>query len=1181
MTKHFLAIFDFLSTRRKIALTAVFILILVLAAFSSRIRLHEDIAGFLPQSRENEKINFVYRNIPGASQIIVQVSLKDTMNRDTEECSQIITGYAERFLSVVDSLGGAKYIKKINYKADIRAMNDIVAFLGSNLPYFLTEKDFARIDSIVAVCNIQSVIEEDKRLLTSPMGMAVKQNVLIDPLHFSAPVLERLKKFNTGDQYILIDDYIFTPDGQKLLIFIEPANPVSETRENAVLSDIIETAAGSVAAGADISYFGASLVAVSNARQVKTDSQISIIISMLLISAILFAYFRNLKAILLILLPVLFGVLFAFTIISVAKGSISAIALGAGSVVLGIAVNYSMHFLIHFKEHPDPRRVIKDISNPLLIGNITTVGAFLSLLFISAESMRDFGLFAALSLIGTIFFVLIFLPLLSKGLTGREVNTATSLFSGFTLNNPRIIRLSGGILILGTIVIAFFSNKVSFETNMQKINFMTGDQKKSFSEFSRFTTIGQKSSFVVAEGKNLNDALKIFEQQYHNILHSPGKISVSSIGTFLPSDSTRKIRLARWKTFTEKHGAMLAEEVAEAAEKTGFRPDAFSGFSNLLTKDFQLASDTAFSIIKETLLAGFLIEKNERTMVVSHISSNDDPSDMNARLNKIPGSFTFNSSSLTDSLVRSLSSDFNFVLYVCAILVFGFLWLAFGRIELGLLAFCPMVVSWIWILGIMGITGIHFNIVNIILATFIFGLGDDYVIFITDGLMHEYKFGRKLLQSYTTSIILSALTMFIGIGVLAFARHPAMQSLGYVAIIGMTTVSLVAFIIPSFLFRFLTLKKNRKRLMPITIRNFCVTVYAFVFFLLGSLILTVSGFILITILGPSQKHKLMYHKLLCLVSRLVVRLLPGVGHNIRGVKENFEKPAVIICNHQAHIDLMYVLSLSPKIIVLTNKWVWRFPVYSMIIRYADFYPVHDEGIESSIGYLKPLVNQGYSIVIFPEGTRSEDCSIKRFHRGAFYLAEQLNLDILPVLFHGIGHVLPKTEMILRKGSVTTNILPRITPDNISFGDTYMKRAKMIRQLFVKEYSNLSNEVETMAYFRSLVLHNYIYKGRDIEKKAKRILSFSDNYKEIIDSIPGGSNILLSGCETGVFPLLLSLVRKDLTIVAVDTDEENILIAENCASKPENLKYRKGAICDENISNYDYVIDLVSVTMTAV
>ena len=111
----------------------------------------------------------------------------------------------------------------------------------------------------------------------------------------------------------------------------------------------------------------------------------------------------------------------------------------------------------------------------------------------------------------------------------------------------------------------------------------------------------------------------------------------------------------------------------------------------------------------------------------------------------------------------------------------------------------------------MGLFDIKFNIVNIILATFIFGQGDDYTIFMTEGLMYEYTYRRKTLSSYKNSIALSAAIMFVGMGMLIFAKHPVLRSLGEVTVVGMLSVVVMAYVFPLFLFGLLTMRKGRKR----------------------------------------------------------------------------------------------------------------------------------------------------------------------------------------------------------------------------------------------------------------------------------------------------------------------------------------------------------------------------------
>lgn len=95
-----------------------------------------------------------------------------------------------------------------------------------------------------------------------------------------------------------------------------------------------------------------------------------------------------------------------------------------------------------------------------------------------------------------------------------------------------------------------------------------------------------------------------------------------------------------------------------------------------------------------------------------------------------------------------------------------------------------MVITWVWILGIMGLFGLQFNLINIIISTFIFGLGDDFSIFITDGLTVKFKKGKATLASHKVSIFLSAVTVLIGLGALIFAKHPALKSIALISIIG-------------------------------------------------------------------------------------------------------------------------------------------------------------------------------------------------------------------------------------------------------------------------------------------------------------------------------------------------------------------------------------------------------------
>ena len=233
------------------------------------------------------------------------------------------------------------------------------------------------------------------------------------------------------------------------------------------------------------------------------------------------------------------------------------------------------------------------------------------------------------------------------------------------------------------------------------------------------------------------------------------------------------------------------------------------------------------------------------------------------------------------------------------------------------------------------------------------------------------------------------------------------------------------------------------------IKQWAYTIFSFCYFLGLAIDMTVRGFFLITLGGATKEHKLKYHTILQRKSRFVINHVPGTTFRYSNpYGETFERPAMIISNHQSHLDLMGIIMLTPKLIILTKNWVWHNPFYGIVIRYADFFPISDT--EEMRNNLMEKVKEGYSVMIFPEGTRSADCRIQRFHRGAFYLAEEMGLDILPVYLDGFGKVLPKTSWHLHPGKMSAEVMPRIRRDDPAEACGYREMTKKVHRMYVEK-----------------------------------------------------------------------------------------------------------------------------------
>lgn len=240
------------------------------------------------------------------------------------------------------------------------------------------------------------------------------------------------------------------------------------------------------------------------------------------------------------------------------------------------------------------------------------------------------------------------------------------------------------------------------------------------------------------------------------------------------------------------------------------------------------------------------------------------------------------------------------------------------------------------------------------------------------------------------------------------------------------------------------------------------TVYSLLFFLFFSMVvITPAVWIYIKVGKMTERKRRRIHKLIYHASRIVTLYhgIPGTRYGSKiaeGV--DFNKPHVIICNHQSHLDLMAQLVFTPNIVFLTKEWVWNNPFYGLLIRSAEYLPVV-EGIETLLPHLRSLVERGYSIAVYPEGTRSKDCTIGRFHQGAFYIAEQLGLDVLPMFLYGAGKVLPKKSYHLRRGVISIEVGKPITRKELEqMGDT-LAQARAVRAMYRREYERMTNKIE--------------------------------------------------------------------------------------------------------------------------
>lgn len=148
------------------------------------------------------------------------------------------------------------------------------------------------------------------------------------------------------------------------------------------------------------------------------------------------------------------------------------------------------------------------------------------------------------------------------------------------------------------------------------------------------------------------------------------------------------------------------------------------------------------------------------------------------------------------------------------------------------------------------------------------------------------------------------------------------------------------------------------------------------------------------------------------------------------------KHYLVISNHQSLLDILAVAAALPlNFRFLAKKELFYVPFMGWAMACAGYVPVdrssHDSG-RKAVRRIVELLKKGLSVLLFPEGTRSPDGKIHAFKLGAFKIARESRVEILPVVVDGTGTALPKKSLFLRKRSTFVVSIGRpVSLDNLS------------------------------------------------------------------------------------------------------------------------------------------------------
>lgn len=1176
----------YFAKKRAALFLSVITLSLILGYIAAGIKFEEDITKAIPFGTDGEKFERILKEFKFLDRIVFRVYFSD---EDQKGDHKELAEFADSFIEKIKKSGKDNLIE--NYSTDRMAFDTsaIHNHFYNHLPLFLEDDDYRYIEESTHSENLSRIINDLYKNMMTPASIISAQFIRKDPLSLTFRAMESLKTVNPESNFEIIDNHIFTLDRSSLIFFLQPSSTGIETGKNSELirefDKILDELSSNEGSRIKGEYFGGLPIAVGSAARIKKDVIFSSTLAIILVFFILLIYFRKPRFIPLVFLPAVFGGIAAVAVTVLIKGTVSAISLGITSILLGITVDYAIHTISHILNRKETSTAIGELSFPMILSCFTTVAAFSCLLFLDSPALNDLGLLASISVFSAMIFSVTVLPhiadLLKKNPGSIEnvenKNSFISKISAFEFEKKRSVVIA--VVVLCT-VLYFFSKNAGFEDDLNKINYMSPQITQAMNNIDEISSINKKSVYLVFDGKTFDEVLQKREKNSTLIsdMNKSGVVaSVTDISSLVFSKNLQSEKIKKWNSFwNEERKESFKKGLIEQGTAKGFTKEAFLAFFELIEKKFEPVPPIELTKFAPHIFDEWIAESEKGFMTATLMKlQTPDSFAVAEKLNGNTDAFLFDRAEITQRFVNYLKIDFQALLTYSIFVVFIILFILSGRIELAILSMIPVTLSWICTLGIMNIFGVKFNIVNIIIVTFIFGLGIDYVAFIMKAKTEEYTSGVKnVTKSYKSSILISCLTTIAGVGALFGAVHPALRSIALIAVAGMISTLINSFVIAPFLFDWLMLKQKKKKAPPHTFVVFVYTFFAYTNYVVFSLLLSSIGFAIFTtwpFKSGRNIRKYLYHTMIRFLARAVILSAPQVRlkkNNPHG--EDFRKPCVIIANHSSFLDILMMLSLQTKIVMVTKKWVSSNPVFGKLVQFADFFTT-TEGFEKMAPKLQKCIDAGYSVVVFPEGTRGDGINLQRFHKGAFFLAEQLNLDIVPIVLHGTGHSIKKSEFSVRASTLSYNILKRIPADSTEFGETYQEKCKNISAMFKKEYERVYAKLGTVDFYRDRLMKNFVYKGPDIEWYARIKIKLEDNYRLFNELVPGKAEIYDIGCGMGMLTFMLTLVSKERRIKAIDYDDAKITIAKNCYSCNERTEFISGDVTKTEFESADVFI----------
>lgn len=633
-----------------------------------------------------------------------------------------------------------------------------------------------------------------KAELASPLSDLLAKIAPADPLGSFQAIVERLRASESSLE--LIDGQFAIREGNYAIAMLGTRESAFDSGAQMRLLEKLDASFEAIAVrrGGELRLetAGANRFAVAAEQSVKRDVYAIGICSFLGVAALFFLFIGGWRAFLIVSVPPLVGILVATSCGLVILGNIDGLTMAFGASLMGIAIDYSNHLLIHNRLSASPETpsiTVRRIRPSLTLGAATTIASFGGLAVTAFPAFREMSLFAAIGVGAALIASLKLLPALlpfSPPLPGRSAVVAAWLGDRLLAleRAPRAL-LFAPIALLPVAAIAL--TRLEWVDDMSELtNFPEALLEEGRRVRERVSSM-DSSRFVIGVAQDRTSAVELNDliaAQIELAIDAGELESSRTLHSLLWSEALQR---RNWELVSADSTLPARLDAAFVAE--GFRPGAFREFDEALrgsTPSPLSIADLEASPLAD-FLAPFLIPLGEEIAVISYLRGLRSPEALRARLEPIDGVYLLDQGTFVDDIYSEFRVATLQQIGVGAILVLGILTLRYRHWRPVLAAFLPSVIAAALLLAILALLGVRANLLHAMSLIMVMGMGVDYGIFLVDSARDRQTLGATML-----SLMMSCLTTAFVFGTLAVSSQPALRAIGVTTGLGILLCYLLA-----------------------------------------------------------------------------------------------------------------------------------------------------------------------------------------------------------------------------------------------------------------------------------------------------------------------------------------------------------------------------------------------------